>query len=163
MNLKAGCRTTRGPRREHGFTMVEALVALVILAIGLLGIAALYLDSLRGGRTALYRTTAVSLASDLADRIRSNRDAGAAYTLAFGDDTMAADTTCDAAPGCDAPTMAETDLARWRERLVQTLPGGDAEVTPTVIAGEPTRYLITVRWTEPGTDGPIDFVLSLQT
>ena len=149
--------------RERGFTMVEALVALVILAIGLLGIAALYLDSLRGGRTALYRTTAVALASDLADRIRSNREAGTAYALDFGDDTMTADTTCDATPGCAPATMAETDLARWRERIVQMLPAGDAEVTATAIAGEPTRYVITVRWIEPGTDGPIDFILSMQT
>jgi type IV pilus assembly protein PilV len=42
--------------RQQGFTMVEVLVALVVLAIGLLGIAALYLNSLQAGRTAIYRT-----------------------------------------------------------------------------------------------------------
>jgi len=55
--------------KESGFTMVEVLVALVVLAIGLLGIAALYLNSLQSGRTAIYRTQAVNLAADLADRI----------------------------------------------------------------------------------------------
>ena len=71
--------------KQSGFTMVEALVALVVLAIGLLGIAALYLDTLRAGRTAIYRTQAVALAADLADRIRSNRTAVAAYNSAFAD------------------------------------------------------------------------------
>ncbi len=58
------------PRHSRGFTLIEALVALVVLSIGLLGIAALYLDSLRAGRTAIYRTQAVNLAADLADRLR---------------------------------------------------------------------------------------------
>ena len=51
------------------------LVALVIFAVGLLGIAALHIESLNAGRTALNRTQAVALASDLADRIRANREA----------------------------------------------------------------------------------------
>ena len=58
-----------------GFTLVEVLVALVIFAVGLLGIAALHIEGLNAGRTALNRTQAVALASDLADRIRANRQA----------------------------------------------------------------------------------------
>ncbi|MBM2853444.1 MAG: Type pilus modification protein PilV, partial [Steroidobacteraceae bacterium] len=50
---------------QNGFTLVETLVALVVLAIGMLGIAALYLNSLQAGRTAIYRTQAVNLAADL--------------------------------------------------------------------------------------------------
>jgi prepilin-type N-terminal cleavage/methylation domain-containing protein len=50
---------------ESGFTMVEVMVALVVLAVGLLGIAALLLKSLQSGRTATYRTQAVNLAADL--------------------------------------------------------------------------------------------------
>ena len=46
---------------QRGITMVESLVALVVLSIGLLGIASLYVTSLRTGRTALIRTQAVSL------------------------------------------------------------------------------------------------------
>ena len=66
-------------RRQRGFTLVEVLVALVVMSVGMLGIAALYLEGLRAGRTALYRTTAVNLAGDMADRIRANRNAGLAY------------------------------------------------------------------------------------
>ena len=56
-------------RRERGITMVESLVALVILSVGMLGIAGLYVTGIKAGRSALLRTQAVNLASDMADRI----------------------------------------------------------------------------------------------
>jgi type IV pilus modification protein PilV len=59
--------------RSGGFSIVEALVALVVLSVGMLGIAALYVESLRAGRSAVYHTQAVNLAADMADRIRANR------------------------------------------------------------------------------------------
>jgi type IV pilus assembly protein PilV len=157
----------RGRRRpggaERGFTMIEALVALVVLAIGLLGIAALYLDSLRAGRTAIYRTQAVNIAADLADRIRANRQGVLAYTSAFAD-THVADANCDdAAVGCTAAEMAETDLARWKDTLGQQLPGGQGEVqvTAPAVAGDPGTYVITVRWTEVGEAAPVQYQLRL--
>jgi type IV pilus assembly protein PilV len=70
-------RTSQLCRRasHRGFTLIEALVALVVLGVGMLGVAALYLDTLRGGRSALYRQQAVSLAADLGDRLRADRNA----------------------------------------------------------------------------------------
>ena len=65
----------RASRDSRGFTLVEALVAMVVLSIGMLGIAALGIESLRASRAALVRTEAVTLATDMADRVRSNRDA----------------------------------------------------------------------------------------
>ena len=65
--------TVGGATADKGFTLVEVLVALVVMSVGMLGIAALYLEGLRAGRTALYRTTAVNLAADMADRIRANQ------------------------------------------------------------------------------------------
>ena len=66
--------------KQSGFTLMESLVALIVLSIGMLGIAALYLESMKAGRTALSRSQAVTLAADMADRIRANATAGAAYT-----------------------------------------------------------------------------------
>ncbi|MCL4720697.1 MAG: prepilin-type N-terminal cleavage/methylation domain-containing protein, partial [Gammaproteobacteria bacterium] len=50
-----------GLRHDRGFTLIEVLVALVVMSVGMLGIAALYLEGLRASRTAVYRTTAVNL------------------------------------------------------------------------------------------------------
>jgi len=141
---------------QRGFTMIEALVALVILAIGLLGIAALNLDALRSGRTAIYRTQAVNLAADMADRIRANRRARNTYQLALGDAAPTVDGTnaaCETTAGCTAADMAARDLARWAASVAQLLPGGRAGVNVVALGAtidDPSTYEVTVAWEEPG-------------
>ena len=69
----------RKHRRMSGITMVESLVALVVISVGMLGIAGLYLSSLQSSRSAKLRSYAVELAGSIADKICANRDAAAAY------------------------------------------------------------------------------------
>ncbi len=151
-------------RKESGFSMVEVLVALVVLAIGLLGIAALYLNSLQSGRTAIYRTQAITLAADLADRIRMNRTAQAAYGSLFAD-AEAVVGTCSTTGGCSDADLASTDLANWKTQITQQLPNGEGQVVVTAPAGagEPTTYLVTVRWAEVGAAAPVTFQLGFQS
>src|SRR5262245_6346672 len=141
---------------ESGFTMVEVLVALVVLAIGLLGIAALYLNSLQSGRTAIYRTQAVTLAADLADRIRMNRTAQNSYSILFADDPPDAVPACETTGGCSDAELAANDLSRWRQELALVLPEGlgQVAVTAPVAAGEPASYVITIQWAEVGEAAP---------
>jgi type IV pilus assembly protein PilV len=150
--------------RQSGFTMVEVLVALVVLAIGLLGIAALYLNSLQSGRTAIYRTQAVNLAADLADRIRANRTAQAAYGTLFAD-AEAEVAGCYTTGGCIDTDLASSDLARWKGTLAQLLPNGQGQVVVTlpVAAGEPTNYVVTVQWAEVGEAAPVTFQIGFAT
>jgi type IV pilus assembly protein PilV len=131
--------------------MVEVLVALVVLAIGLLGIAALYLNSLQSGRTAIYRMQAVNLAADLADRIRMNRTAQAAYAAVYTA-TGAQVGACSTTGGCTDAELASDDLFRWKDRIGRALPQGQGQVAVAlpVATGEPTSYTITIRWTEVG-------------
>ncbi len=78
-----------GCRRERGFALVEALVATVIVGVGLLGLMQLILTSLREGVEALTRTQAITLVGDIAERIRANPGALDAYDLANYDDDPA--------------------------------------------------------------------------
>jgi len=151
-------------KSESGFTMVETLVALVVLAIGLLGIAALYLNSLQAGRTAIYRTQAVNLAADLADRIRVNRTATAAYGSAFAT-AFAEVPACFTTGGCTAAQLASSDLSRWKASLAQLLPNGQGQVvvTPPVAPGDPTNYVVTVQWAEVGEVAPVTFQIGFAT
>jgi type IV pilus assembly protein PilV len=161
--VHGGCQGAgrHGRPRQQGFNLVEVLVALVILAVGLLGIAALYLDSLRAGRTAIYRTQAINLAADMGDRIRSNRNAVASYATTFTTAAPAAVATCENDTGCSAAQMAQNDLSRWKALVALLLPGGQAQITVT--AGIPNAYVIALRWTEAGSDELATFQLRVET
>lgn len=144
--------------------MVEVMVALVVLTIGLLGIAALLLKSLQSGRTATYRTQAVNLAADMADRIRMNRTALDNYGTLFTE-AEAPVGACDTTGGCTGAQMASNDLFRWKEAIAERLPNGVGQVVVVlpVAAGEPANYQITVRWAEAGEVAPVTFQFGFQT
>jgi type IV pilus assembly protein PilV len=129
----------------RGFTLVEGMIALLVLSIGMLGIAALYAETLQSGRSAQLRTQAVSIAADLADRIRANRVPVNAYTAA----------------GLNA--RATADLNEWNLLVATRLPEGEGEVR--FVAGTaitPASYTIRVRWTEVGQIDPVIYELRLE-
>jgi len=134
-------------RHSSGFSLVEVLIALVIMSVGMLGIAGLYVQSMQAGRTSMFRHNAVILVGDVADRIRANPTAGAAYAAAGG-----ADNGCVAqGVNCSQPQMAAHDILLWTEQAADTLPGGAVTVIFDGAANPPT-YNITATWTEAGED-----------
>jgi type IV pilus assembly protein PilV len=153
-------KTGRFPiRRDAGFTLIEALIALVVLAVGLLGIAALYVESLRASRSALYRTQAVVFATDLADRIRANRNACTAGGCAY-EGVGALTATCETTAGCTPAQLAANDLKRWLDTGAGALPGFAGSVDFT--AGTPNQYVILVQWIEAGVTDPASYTLRVQ-
>jgi type IV pilus assembly protein PilV len=138
-------RFTHGQR---GFSLIEQLVALVVVSVGMIGIAALYSQGLGAGRTALYRTQAVNLAADMADRIRVNRRGRASYNGA------GALSGCDPGGGvnCTPAQMAAHDVAVWQAQVAALLPGGVGTVTH--LGTVPPTYTIQVGWTEVGLVNP---------
>ncbi len=135
---------------ERGFSMVEVLVALVVLGVGMLGMASLYVVSLRASGSAISRMQAVNLASDIGDRIRANRNAGTAYAGTAADNgtgCIGADKTC--APAA----MAAHDLFVWQQQIVATLPGDPEGTIEVDTSTNPNTYTITVSWLESGEAG----------
>ncbi|MCH8303159.1 MAG: type IV pilus modification protein PilV [Proteobacteria bacterium] len=138
--------TARAKKTISGFTLVEVLIALVILSIGMLGIAGLYVHSMKAGRTSVFRHHAVTLAGDVADRIRANPRAGAVYGLAGANNNCVA-----GGVNCTAAQMAGNDIFLWDQQATDTLPDGTVTVVFSIgIGGAPPTYEITVAWTEPG-------------
>ena len=153
-----GPRSARVHGRQRGVSIVEALVALVVLSVGMLGIAGMFLESVRSNRTALVRTTAIQLANDMADRIRSNRGGRTDYNLATSEDpTTKAPQDCSIIE-CTPTQLAKYDLSQWYTAVQNTLPkGADGKkpqtavtFTPGATTTDPGSYTIVTSWKEPG-------------
>ena len=124
--------------------MVEVLVALVVLAVGMLGVASLFGISLHSGSSAITRMQAVNLATDLADRIRANRRAGNSYAGAAANNGC----TGAGAVSCGPAQMAADDLYWWQRQLSRAIVGAAATGTVVFTPGTPPTYTITVSWNE---------------
>jgi len=119
-------------RTQRGTTLIETLVALVVLSVGLLGIAALQMTSLRNNRGAHLRSQAQVLAYDIADRMRANRNA------ALADAYLISLTGTPSGTG-----MVLTDMQEWKNTIAAALPSGQGEITR---AGN--MFRIRIQWTD---------------
>lgn len=135
---------------QMGFSLIEVLVALLVLSIGLLGLAALQTTSLQYNTGSYNRTQATFLAYDIIDRMRANNDAVANADGTGYDQPVSANvsssTNCDTT-NCTSPQLALYDVNRWYNRIVATLP--DAATTPPTIDIDASKKVtIKIRWME---------------
>lgn len=143
----------------RGFTLLEVLIALLVLSIGLLGLAALQTTALRSNQMASMRTLATQAAYDITDRMRANEtamgvvrdpDTGMVTYNAGNDDYLLAWDDADPVPtvncvtsACTPAQLALFDLAKWRD-LVNQLPGGKSEINGP--AGADFEHTVIVYW-----------------
>lgn len=138
--------------KQQGVGLIEVLVALVILALGVLGFAALQLRALDAAQEAAEQTVAMNTARDLAERIRVNRTVFAEYKKNINDNKKVALTTCIgttnintpkalAIPKCNATSMAEQDVTEILEKA-------SAQAQTIVIANcvQSTLSCVYVAW-----------------
>jgi type IV pilus assembly protein PilV len=151
MNIQHASNGQATNDRAHikGFTLIEVMVSLVILSMGLLGIAKLVLFSAHSNDSAYLRSQATDLAYAILDDMRGNR----ATAMAQGYDVPIS--TAPAAPGscvgtgCTPGALATYDVNTWLNRLALALPAGTGSVTTaTTVAPAPigTTAVITVQW-----------------
>lgn len=131
------------PARAAGFTMIEVLVALVVLALGLLGFALLQTMNLRYAQSANFRTQATNLAYDLIDQMRANRLQASAYTA-----ITVASFNGVKGDACSRPVTAITpvdSMARWRCQVRATLGEGATALVTRNAAGV---IAVQVNWAD---------------
>lgn len=127
--------------RQSGMTLIEVLVTLVIVSVGLLGIAALQLTTLKGNQEAYVRSQASVLASYIIDRIRANQQGFVAGNY----DNIPMDGTGVAG------TTANADLIRWQAEIDRLLPGGAAVSGGSIARGVGVgnnTITVTIQWSE---------------
>lgn len=117
--------------RARGFSLLEVLIALVLLSVGLLGLAGLQTTSLANSQSALLRSQAVTMGYSILDKIRANREAA---------EHGGYDTTFDDEPSGDS-SVAASDLSLWKKDIA-TLPGGQGRIARDAS----DRLVVVVRW-----------------
>ncbi|HEC74695.1 MAG TPA: type IV pilus modification protein PilV [Methylophaga aminisulfidivorans] len=126
--------------KQTGFTLLEVMVAVFVLAIGLLGMAHLQVTTLKSNQSADLKTQASILASDILERMRSNSQA--AFNQNY-DITMNT-----ATPGGNG-TLHITDIIQWRNELNAQLPAGNGSINcPAFVINQEFMCTITVQWSD---------------
>lgn len=135
---------TKAMKYHSGFTLLEILVALVVLAIGLLGAAGVMLNSTRMASSSYLNAAAQQFAYEITDKMRANQTGlqSGGYALASG--ASATYSTDCSQNTCSAADMAKYDLALWLAE-VQTLPNGAGTIT-TSASGSVTNVTVNISW-----------------
>ena len=137
-----GKTLTGNPGTFTAFTLIEVLVALVVMTVGMLGLSALYIESLRLNRSAIYHHAAIALAADMAERLRAS------------------------GPG----QLAENERVAWGREVSRQLPNGSqADIRPSPFDENSRRqglpinqYDIRLRWPEAGQQTPASYTLTVR-
>jgi type IV pilus assembly protein PilV len=144
--------------KQKGFTLLEVLVTLVISALALLGIAALQAQALRMNKGGESRAQALSLATEIIERIEANNAGAMAENYKVLENSTyakqaALGNTLACGAGCDPVTLANYDKAFWRNQIDSNsiLPGGKGVITSTSTGAGVSKivtYTVTVCWQE---------------
>lgn len=163
MNMEFHSTTIRTDVSQQGFSMIEILITLVIIATALLGTAGLQLYAMKVGKNSEFRTQAVFLASDLAERMEANKPAAITGDYAASSVSAASSASDCAVNACDAASLAQYDLSQWETAVVNMLPGASWNVTPTLTNTPPTvtaTYQIQISWTDRDSAVPFSYTFS---
>lgn len=126
-------------RRQRGTSLIEALVAMVVLSLGLLGLAGLQLNSMKTAQGAHLRAQAAEHSYDMLDRMRADRTQArsGSYSIAM-----------DASPPTGT-TLAASELRSWLTLIATTLPEGDGAIAMP----DTDTVTITVQWNDSRAGG----------
>lgn len=138
----------RALRSSQGFSLIEVLVALVVISVALLGSVAMQLRALQLGQSSQWRDQAVVLAADLAERLEANKAAAIldrAYAILETSTAPSFSPSCSST--CSRTEVAVRDLYEWQTLVYATLPQSTWAVQQTG-GGNPGTYEIRLKWAD---------------
>lgn len=139
-------------RLQRGVSLIESLVAIVVMALGILGILGVQMRTLSDTSTSVRRAQAVRLIEDLGERMKTNPNALANLNT-YVSNFAAIPTVGSCATGCNPTQLATYDLAVWKRTVQENLPMGKASIfVPPAESGLPAgqgRQLgVMIAWRE---------------
>lgn len=154
MTMRTNSRSRPSPRRQHGVGLIEILVSVVILAIGLLGMAGLQANALRGNQSSYARSQAVMLSYFMLDMMRADR--GEALLGRYNTDTNAAPgavlTPICAAGDVPQDTLIDNSREDWLNALKAGL-GNDAQTCGAIRCEGTGECTIQITWDDSRAGG----------
>lgn len=135
--------TLRGPRRARGFNIVEILAALLVMAVAIVGIAALYSDQTHLPPDARLPLRAAELAEEMADRIRATDEGRDGFATTVG-------VICSEKAKVRVPQDKAAQIAAcWEDEVERALPSGLGSISRDT-SMTPASYVVAVSWSAPG-------------
>jgi type IV pilus assembly protein PilV len=142
------------PARAAGFTVVEVIAAILVLGVGLIGIASLYGEAVRNELETDPRARAEHLALNMAERVKANAAGRTGYASVVG-------VLCVKEPRSAKPHQAAAqEAACWQDEVEQNLPNGTGAITRDLGTNPPT-YVVAVSWSAEGS-GAASYVVRVQ-
>ena len=146
----------RPQHKQQGFTLIEALLALFILTIGLLGIAGMHVEGMKSSHIAMQRMVVTIKTQDLLDRIRANAN-NTSVALSNYKVVVASNQACNSGIDCTVENMMSHDLFLWQSDLNANLPGNPVyDFTMTAVIDPATNAVVSqlvtvnVNWSDRG-------------
>jgi type IV pilus assembly protein PilV len=133
-------------QRQRGIALIESLIAIVVTALGILGILGVQMRTLSDTSTTVRRAQAIRLIEDLGERMRVSPNAIASAGIFNGSSSITPPTNCNS--GCDVSSLAAYDLKIWKDTVANTLPSGQAIVflPPAETAGQSSQLGVMIAW-----------------
>lgn len=129
--------------KAGGFALIEVVIAMFVLAIGILGAGALQTVGMQTTQAAFYRSQAMLLAGDVLNRMRANRAVASSYV---GNTETADATACIRNDeGCSPAALALDDMREWSDRVKKS---GIPNAAGTITSPATNRYIIEISWDE---------------
>jgi len=153
-----------GKSKQQGSLLIEILITLMIMAVGLLGLASLQMISIKNINNSQFRTLATAYSYDMAERMRSNRTGveSDAYDAINGSET---EPSC---ASCSASEVAQRDAYEWNQMINQDVIDGGLPQGVGTVTKSGQLFAITISWqeqtrdSEGGTLERVDFTLNIQ-
>lgn len=114
--------------KQNGSSLIEVMIALFVLAIGMLGVLAMQTSSIKLSRTSTSYSQASILATDIIEAMRSTPNNLNAYAITFNATAPNLPNCTNKGTICDSAQIAQWNLASWRRNVVELLPSGDSQI-----------------------------------